>query len=92
VAGAAALGLFHLGHGEAFAAPHVEDGIVTDLAVIVVFYQVNGVAENDRVGVFEGELDVLGLRRSGTDGSKQHDRAGEQRKLFMHWFHSSELK
>jgi len=92
VTGAAALGLFHLGHGKVPAVPHVEDGIMADLAVILVFVQMVGVAEYDRIGVFEGELDILGLCRTGTDCRQQHDRTGEQRKLFVHRFHSSELK
>jgi hypothetical protein len=66
------------------AVPYVEDGIMADLAVIVVFIQMICVAEHDRVGVFEGELDILGLCRAGTDGRKQHDRTGEQRKMFVH--------
>jgi len=39
VAGAAALCLFHLGHGVMLAAPQVEDGIMADLAVVFVCYE-----------------------------------------------------
>jgi hypothetical protein len=50
---------------------------MADLAVIFVLVQMECVAENDRVGVFEGELDILCFHRSGTGDRKQHDRTGE---------------
>jgi hypothetical protein len=77
VTGSAGFGLFHLCHGKVLAIPQVEDGIMADFAFIVVLIQMICVTENDRVGVFEGKLYILGLCSSGTDGRKQHDRTGE---------------
>jgi hypothetical protein len=49
---------------------------VAHLAVVVVFYQVNLMAEHDRLCILEGELDVLGLGRSGADGAEHDYRKG----------------
>jgi hypothetical protein len=51
---------------------------MAEFAFIVLLIQMICVTENDRVGVFEGKLYILGLSSSGTDGRKQHDRTGEQ--------------
>ena len=39
----------------------VEYRVVTNLAIIVIFSQVKGMAENDRICIFELELDILGF-------------------------------
>jgi hypothetical protein len=65
---------------------------VADFAVIVVLGQMVGMAENNRVGAFEGEFDILGFCRSGADGCKQYKCTGDQRKMFVHRFNSSRIK
>jgi hypothetical protein len=71
VAGAAGLGLFHFGHGKMLAISQIKDGIVTYSAIIVVFGQMGCMAENNRVGVFKGKLDILCLYRFSTGCRKQ---------------------
>lgn len=68
VAGTAGLGLFHFGHGVTLLAFQVEDGVVANLAVLVVLFQVDVVAEDDRFGVLECKLDILGLFRRNRKG------------------------
>jgi len=65
MAGAASLCLLHIGHGEVAAFLYVENSIMADPAVVIVLCQVNLMAENHRVRVFKGELDVLRFGRSG---------------------------
>jgi hypothetical protein len=61
MAGAARFGFFHIGHGEVATFPDIENGIMTNLAIIVIFSQVECVAEYYRIRVPEFELDILGL-------------------------------
>jgi hypothetical protein len=50
------------------ASPQVVEGVMADLAVVVIFEEVEFVAENDRGRIFEAKLDVLGFDCSGADG------------------------
>jgi hypothetical protein len=68
VAGAAGLGLFHISHRVAGFLFQVEQGVVANPAVVVIFFQVNIVAEYDRIGIFEGVLDVFRLYRFSATG------------------------
>jgi hypothetical protein len=49
------------------ACPQVVESVMADLAVVVIFEQVKLMAENDRVRIFEGKLDVLGFDCNGAD-------------------------
>lgn len=62
---AAGLCCFHFRHGESFLRPEVEDGVVADPAVVVVFLQVEIVAEDDRIGILEAERDIFCLLGKG---------------------------
>ena len=44
---------------------------MADFAVIVILLEVKFVAEYDRFGILDGELDVLGLDCSGADCREQ---------------------
>jgi len=61
VAGTTGFGLLHLGHGVVTTASQVEDGVMTDLAFVVVLGQVQFVAEYDRLGILEIKTDILGF-------------------------------
>ena len=64
VACAAGFGFFHFSHGIALLASQVEDRIVAYSTIVIVFFQVQFVAEHDWIGVFEIEFDVLGFNRT----------------------------
>jgi len=74
--GSARFCLFHLSHGGAPAVFEVEDSVVADLAVVVVLPEVKLMAEDYRVRVFEGKLDILGFRCQGTDSTEDHNCTG----------------
>ncbi len=57
--GAARFGLLHFGHGEVAGFPDIEDGVMTNLAIIAIFSQVQCVAEDDRISILEFELDIF---------------------------------
>jgi len=61
MAGAAGSGLFHVSHGEMFGLFYIEYGVVTNPAVVVIFFQMDIMAENHRFGIFEPEQDVFGF-------------------------------
>jgi hypothetical protein len=50
---------FHFRHGVMLAALEIEQGVVADPAVVVVFQQVDVVTEHNRIGIREGKLDVF---------------------------------
>jgi len=59
--GAAGLGLFHFRHGETLVMSQVIDGVMANPAIVVIFTEVDVMAEHHRFGIFEGELDILGF-------------------------------
>lgn len=59
--GAARLGRLHLRHSVALFMAEVEDGVMTDTTVVTVFFQMEVMAENHRIGIFERERNVLRL-------------------------------
>ncbi len=61
MAGAARFRLLHVCHGVLLFLLYVKDGIVADAAVIIVFFQVEIVAEDNRFSVFKREGYVLCL-------------------------------
>ncbi len=74
VAGAAGFSGFHFGHGSAVLCFQVENGAVTGPAVIIIFTEMQIMAENNRVGIFKAELDVFcfsGGQHEGCQENKQ---------------------
>jgi hypothetical protein len=67
MAGAAGSGFLHFSHSVVFSFSEVENRIVTHSAIIIIFFQVEFVAEHNRVGVFKLELNVFSLGRIGAD-------------------------
>jgi hypothetical protein len=63
MAGAAGPRLFHFRHGEAPGVFYIENCIVADPAVVVVFVKMDVMAEDHRIGMFELEKDILGFFR-----------------------------
>lgn len=61
--GAARFCLFHFGHGEVPGIFYIENCIMTNPAVVVVFVKMYVVAEDHRIGMFELEKDILGFFR-----------------------------
>jgi len=59
VTGAARFGFFHLRHGEMPGLSNIEYCIMTNPAIVVIFRQMDIMAEYHRVGVFDFEQDVL---------------------------------
>ena len=80
MAGSAGFSLFHIGHGEMAAVLQIENGVVTDLAVVVVFGQVELVAEDDRLCVFKLEDDLFGFLRVRREGGQEPHHYNEQGK------------
>jgi hypothetical protein len=76
--GTAGFGFFHFCHGKVFAVPEVIDSVVADLARVVVLFQMNGVAEDDRFGVFERKFNVLGFESTGVDCCEHYNCTSEQ--------------
>ncbi len=80
VTGSAGLGLLHVSHGEMFSVLYIENCVMADLAVLLVFRKVQIVAENNRIGIFEGERDIFGFfcrhdKRQRKDENKCYDEA-----------------
>ncbi len=65
MATAARFCLLHLRHGIMAPIAQVENGIVTNSAVVVIFLEVRLVTENHRIGMGKGKGDVFGFTRSG---------------------------
>ena len=65
MATAARFRLLHLRHGILALIPQVENGIVTNSAVVVIFLEVRLVTENYRIGMGKSKGDVFGFTRSG---------------------------
>jgi len=84
VAGAAGLGLFHLSHGKVTTRLQIEDRVVTDLAIVVIFFQVYIMAEGNCIGIFERELDVLRLQRKQCDRRCAYDEKRQDGKAKLH--------
>ncbi len=70
MARSAGFGLLHFGHSKAFFIFQAVDRIVAHFTVIIVFFQMEFMAENDRPGIFKGKSDILVLGRPA-DGSSQ---------------------
>src|SRR6185369_7099557 len=89
MAGAAGLGRLHLRHGKVLLLLHIEDGVMADLAVVLVFLEVQVVAENYRLGIFECERYILGLF-----GRREHREHGQNDQQYQKTtrFHISLLK
>ena len=64
MASTAGAGFSHLSHSKVPPLPKIKDGAMADLAVVVVFTQVQFMAEHDRPGIFKGKRDILVLCRS----------------------------
>jgi hypothetical protein len=73
------------------ALPQVKDGIMADLAVVVIFAQMKLMAEHNRVSVFEGKFDILGFGCTGANSTEHYNCIDKQNKVFPHGFHSSGL-
>jgi hypothetical protein len=58
-------------------------------AVVVVFAQMELMAENNRVGVSKGILDIFGFGSSGANSTEHYKRVDNQYKVFPHGTHSS---
>ncbi len=71
MAGTTGLAFLHLSHGKVFTATQVIEGVVANAAIITVLLQVQGMAENHRLGAFEGESDILGFDSQHVSGHKQ---------------------
>jgi len=71
MAGTARLGLFHFRHGEALALLQIVNGVVTNPAIVVIFTEVNVMAEYHRISVGETVLDVLGFLGVRHDGQEE---------------------
>ena len=59
---------------------------MADLAVVIVLGQMEIMAENYRVCILKGKLDVLRFICSGTNRTEHHYRTGQQHKVFPHGF------
>jgi hypothetical protein len=68
---AAGFCLFHFCHGKTFLILEAENRFMADFAVVVVFLEVNNMAEYNRFRVIQIELDVLGFGCSGADSREQ---------------------
>jgi hypothetical protein len=59
VAGSAGFPRFHFGHGKAAFCFQVKNGTVAGSAIIIIFGDMQIMAENNRVGIFKTELNVF---------------------------------
>lgn len=66
VASAAGFGFLHFGHCEMFSLFQVVDGVMADSAVVVIFFEVEFMAEYYWIGIFERKADIFGFSRSST--------------------------
>jgi hypothetical protein len=82
---AAGFGCFHFGHGKVLAAFEIINCVMAYFAIVVVFLQMESVTENNRLGVFEREFDILGFGSTGVGCCEQYNcTSKQQRKMFLH--------
>ena len=92
VASAAGFSLFHLRHCEMLSVAEIVDGVMAYFAVVVIFDQMIGVAENDRFSIFEVETNILGFGGDGGSHIKKRKHHGEQGYSSQHTYSSGIFK
>lgn len=72
MAGTARFGLLHFRHGIVAAFFEVENGVVANLAVVVILLQMEIVTEDHRIGILKRKRDIFSFLATGDDRNQQH--------------------